>query len=81
MHLADQEGKDKTFLTNVSNFLIVEFTYSDGEFTELLPDFFYKGHLDMLRSCGTSEMNNKERMEFSREKENNKTPTIKTNSL
>lgn len=54
---------------------------SDGEFTELLLEFFYKGHLDMLHSSGTSEMNHKERMEFSREKENNKTPTIKTTSL
>jgi len=64
-------------LTNVSNFLNIEFTYSDGEFTEFLLDFSYKGRLGMFRSCGTSEMNNKERMEFSREKENNKTPTIK----
>lgn len=68
-------------MTNVSSFMIAEFTYGGGEFTELLLDFFYKGHLDMLHSCGASEMNNKEWMKFPREKENNKTPTIKTNSL
>lgn len=40
MHLADWQGKDKIFLTNFSNFHIIEFTYSERDFTELQLDFF-----------------------------------------